>query len=283
MRASKYQNWLRLGLLLCLAFVSLVPALQAQSQRSAADIIRQGQERQQAIEKAGEDLRRSAQEIFDREQRRRDEEREQQARDREQEAQERREREAERQRRSQEEQLENFRRSMERQAESQRQLQQNIDRTLQQGYVRQAVTSGSSTGGDNNHTINPEIVPAGGSATATKPLRLTANALPGNPNDAASARKDWGPWEHVSGNIWVSYCKVSNKFDKGHPLWTWALKNWNDRVVKTVWFEYSEDGQWRKDLTPYSLKPSEGHGGWGSFTAVGDTPPSIRIQKVEFK
>jgi hypothetical protein len=248
----------------------LVPSIYAQNQRSAADIIRQGQERQQAIEKAGQDLQRGVQEIFEREQRRHDEEREQRAREREQQQEERREREAERQR--QQDQLEDFRRSMEQQAESQRQLQENINRTLQQGRVASQATPESSTATVNNGVIKPEV-----------PASATANALPGTPNESAVPRKDWGPWQHVSQNIWVSYCKVSNKFDNGRPLWTWALKNWNDQTVKTVWFEYLEDGQWRKDLTPFSLKPRDGHGGWASFTAVGNTPPSIRITQVELK
>ena len=269
------------------ALLASVPSTRAQYyKKSPQDILREAQERQRAIDKIGEDFRKNATDILEREQRRAQEEREERRR---QQDQDREDRAAERQRREEEQRQEDLKRSIQQTQESQRQEQQTISTILQNGQPTAAQPSYQSTPSATSQPLNgyqasstrrQEPAEVSRSTTPEKPKPC---ALGGNPNDQGMVRDGWSRWQSLADNIWVSYTKVQNKFENGQPLWTWSLRNWNDRAVKTVWFEYYEKGGWHKDLTPFTLNPRASHGGWGSFTAVGETPPILRITEVDFK
>ena len=183
----------------------------------------------------------------------------------------------ERQRQRQREQMEELRRSAEQTLEIQRRQQESINRTLEQGRPQPSITVPAPAAPERTA---PSFSP---SSKPDRAAPITASALAGTPNDEGPGKKGWSRWQLVSHDIWVSFADVNRNGKGSKPLWTWMFKNWSDRDMKTIWFEYWDDGKWNKDLNPTLLKSRGAHGGWGSFTATGTQPPQLRITSVDYK
>lgn len=246
----------------------LVPFVEVQAQyknKSPAEILREAQEQQRAIDQAGRDLQRNLSKILE----------EQQA----QQARERQLQQEEQQARKQEEQARRERQEearLQREAEAERQRQARAQQQLQENARQFQANQPSPT----QPRIQTFPTPNTGSMAAEA---AAPGPLAGSPNDQGARPEGWSAWKLVSNNIWISFCNVNRNSPQSKPVWTWSLKNWNSRATKTIWIEYNENGKWSKDLNPVSLQPGGAYGGWGTFTAEGPQPPAVRVTSVDYK
>jgi hypothetical protein len=237
--------------LLAAALTILPATVNAQfNQKSPAEIMREAQERQQAIQQAGRDMQRDLSKIFE-----------------EKEAQEERERQLQKEeaRAAKEE----ARIQREREAEAQQQKEENARLQREREEQRQAAAREQ----ENNKYVSTPREPMVSSPSGT--------TSPGQNIKSTSNEKGWSDWQLIYGTMNDGGIDVRTRKEGGAWIsWGWQFRN---RYNQPVTVRYSRmngkgirlDGCWAPIKALSESAPDTNMG--------GDLKPDVQIIKVDFR